>query len=84
MNRDEASGWLVQTLLDKLRADPYPSTTQMQIIEEVIPQAMVPDYLEVLMDKVAGDNMPSIPMLRRIARIAETLPRAQPQRAQSR
>ena len=78
MNRDEAQGWLVQTLLDKLRADPYPSATQMQIIEEVIPRAMVPDYLEVLIDKVSEDNMPSIPMLKRIARVAGTLPRTEP------
>jgi hypothetical protein len=78
MNRDEAQGWLVQTLLEKLRADPYPSATQMQIIEEVIPRAMVPDYLEVLIDKVSEDNMPSIPMLKRIARVAGTLPRTEP------
>ena len=33
--RDEAQGWLVQTLLDKIRSDPYPSATQMALIEKV-------------------------------------------------
>jgi hypothetical protein len=84
MNRDEAQGWLVQVLLDKVRNDPYPSTTQLQIIEEALPQQMVPDYLQVLMEKAAADEFPSIPLLRRIGRVAETLPKAQQQRQQRR
>ena len=80
MNRDEAQGWLVQVLLDKVRNDPYPSATQLQIIEEALPQQMVPDYLQVLMEKAAADEFPSIPLLRRIGRVAETLPKAQQQR----
>jgi hypothetical protein len=80
MNRDEAQGWLVEVLLDKVRNDPYPSATQLQIIEEALPQQMVPDYLEVLMEKAAQDEFPSIPLLRRISRVAETLPRAARQR----
>jgi hypothetical protein len=73
--RDEAQGWLVQALLDKIRSDPYPSATQMALIEKVIPREMVADYVEVLIEKVAQDDWPSIPMLQRIARIADTLPR---------
>jgi hypothetical protein len=80
MNRDEAQGWLVQVLLDKVRNDPYPSATQLQIIEEALPQQMVPDYLQVLMEKAAADEFPSIPLLRRIGRVAETLPKARQQR----
>ena len=79
MNRDEAQGWLVQVLLEKVRNDPYPSATQLQIIEEALPQQMVPDYLQVLMEKAAKDEFPSIPMLRRIGRVAETLPKARQQ-----
>jgi hypothetical protein len=75
MNRDEAQGWIVQMLLDKVREDPYPSATQLTIIEQVIPREMVPDYLDVLISQLADDNFPSIPMLRRVARIADTLPR---------
>jgi hypothetical protein len=75
MTREEAQGWLVQILLDKVREDKYPSTTQMDTIEQIIPQPMIPDYLEVLMEKAAEDTIPSIPMLRRIQRVAESLPR---------
>ena len=75
MTRDEAQGWFVQLLLDKVREDHYPSTTHLNLIEEVIPQAMIPDYLEVLMDKAAEDTIPSVPMLQRIQRVAGSLPR---------
>ena len=73
MTRDEARGWLVNTLLDKVRSDPYPSATQLDIIEEVIPKAMIPDYLEVLIEKTTQDQWPSIPMLRRISRVAASI-----------
>jgi hypothetical protein len=74
MTRDEAQGWMVEMLLDKVREDPYPSATQLSIIEEVIPQAMIPEYLDVLIDKAGQDDFPSIPMLRRISRVASSLP----------
>ena len=80
MTRDEARGWFIQLLLEKVRDDPYPSATQLALIEESIPPEMLSDYLEVLMDKVAQDTVPSIPMLRRIQRVAESLPRYEPQR----
>ena len=74
MTRDEAQGWLVEMLLEKVRNDPYPSSTQLSIIEEVIPRELVPDYLDVLIDKAGQDDFPSIPMLRRISRVASSLP----------
>jgi hypothetical protein len=72
--REEAQGWMVQMLLDKIRNDRYPSATQMSIVEESLPREMIPDYLEVLIEKAAQDNLPSIPLLRRISRIAAMLP----------
>ena len=78
MTRDEARGWFVQLLLDKIRADRYPSATHMALIEESIPREMIEDYLEILVDKVADDSWPSVPMLRRIQRVAESLPRIEP------
>jgi hypothetical protein len=80
MTRDEANGWLVEMLLDKIRDDPYPSATQMSIIEQVIPRPLIPDYLDVLIDKAAHDDFPSIPMLRRISRVAASLPVAERRR----
>jgi hypothetical protein len=80
MTRDEAHGWLVKVLLEKIRNDRYPSATQMTIVETVLPRAMVPDYLEVLMEKAAEDSVPSIPMLQRIRRVADSLPATEPRR----
>src|SRR3954447_10512145 len=76
MNRDEARAWYVQMLLDKIREDPYPSATQMTMIEDAIAQTpqLIPDYLDVLIDKCANDRFPSIPMLQRIQRVAELIP----------
>jgi hypothetical protein len=74
MNRDEAQGRLVQMLMDKVRSDPYPSATHMTIIEESIPREQLGDYIELLVQKAAQDNYPSIPMLRRISRIAASMP----------
>jgi tagatose-1,6-bisphosphate aldolase non-catalytic subunit AgaZ/GatZ len=80
MTRDEARGWFIQMLLEKVREDPYPSTTQLALIEQSIPREMISDYLEVLMEKVAQDTVPSIPMLQRIQRVADSLPRYEQQR----
>jgi hypothetical protein len=74
MTRREAEAWLANALMDKVRNDRYPSATQLSIIEEVIPREMVPDYLEILIDKVSEDSVPSIPMLQRISRVAGSLP----------
>jgi hypothetical protein len=76
MTRDEANAWLAQLLMDKIREDAYPSATQMAMVEEVLPREMVPEYLEILMERVERDNIPSIPLLQRIMRVAATLPRA--------
>jgi hypothetical protein len=76
MTRDEAQGWLAKVLMEKVRNDNYPSATQLAIIEEVLPRDLVPDYLEVLMEKAAQDTVPSIPLLQRISRVAGTLPSA--------
>jgi hypothetical protein len=74
MTRDEARAQIVETLMDKIRADRFPSATQMAILEEILPRDMVSDYLDVLLDKIADDTVPSIPMLRRIQRVADRLP----------
>jgi hypothetical protein len=60
--------------MENVRGDHYPSATQMELLEEIIPQPLVPDYLDILLDKVAADSIPSIPMLVRIRRVVDTLP----------
>jgi len=74
MNREEARAQIADMLMQNVRGDRYPSATQMAILEEILPRDMIPDYLDVLLDKVAEDTIPSIPMLRRIQRVADQLP----------
>jgi hypothetical protein len=74
VNREDAQGWFVQLLMDRVREDPYPSALQLDMIEDTIPDEMVGDYLEILMEKCAGDRWPSVTMLRRIQRVASDLP----------
>jgi hypothetical protein len=64
---------LVRFLLRRVRADRYPSTTQLDLIEEIIPWHMLDEYLRLLVDKVDDDHYPSIPLLCRIARVIDCL-----------
>ena len=54
MTRDEANAVFVQMLLDKVRADKYPSSTQMDLIEQSIPPRMIPDYLDIISSAFEG------------------------------
>jgi hypothetical protein len=73
-SRMEAQAAFTRILLDHVREDDYPSVTQMTLIEESIPLDMVDEYLEILFEKVQNTRHPSIPMMRRIQRVAEALP----------
>ena len=49
----------------------------MSMVEEALestPQ-LIPLYMEALLEKVAEERFPSIPMLQRIQSVAEMLPR---------
>ena len=74
MRRDEVRIWFVGFLLRKVRADTYPSTTDLDLIETVIPCHMLDEYVEVLIDKLDDDRYPSLSLLRRIKRMIECLP----------
>lgn len=86
ITHDEARAWFTRFLLRRVRRDDYPSTTQLDLIEKSIPREMLPQYLRVLVDKVAHDMFPSIPLLRRIQRLIGHLPssghRPRPHRAE--
>jgi hypothetical protein len=75
VSRMEAEAAFSRLLLEHVREDTYPSVTQMTLIEESIPLEMVDEYLEILLTKVQNTRNPSIPMMRRIQRVAEALPR---------
>ena len=76
MTRDEANAWYISTLLDHISEDPYPSVTQMAMVEAALQQTpqLIPQYLEVLMEKVGNDRFPSTDMLKRIASMTEAMP----------
>ena len=74
ITRDDAQAWFTQFLLRRVRRDDYPSTTQLDLIEKSIPPEMLAQYLRVLVDKVAHDRYPSVPLLRRIQHLIKRLP----------
>jgi hypothetical protein len=65
----------VQVLLDRIRAEPYPSVAQMDLLEATVTSPdQLAEYLEALMEKVEGTRFPSLTMMRRIQRITARLP----------
>jgi len=77
MTSSEAQGMIAQVLLEKIENDRYPSVTQMDLVEKLLPPDQLDDYLGLLMDKAAQDTVPSIPLLHRILRVADSLPRTE-------
>ena len=74
MNRIESQAVLAGILLKRVRDDRYPSATEMDLIEQVIPPQLLPRYVEILLDKIAQENHPSIPMLHRLRRVINSIP----------
>jgi hypothetical protein len=74
MNRMESRAVLAGVLLKRVREDRYPSATDMDLIEQIIPPQLLPRYVELLLDKVAQDHRPSISMIHRLNRVANALP----------
>ena len=67
----DARPQLVQLLLGKVSEDTYPSTTMLDLIEEIVTQDDRPDYVEVLWEKVRDDNYPSLALMTRLRDQAE-------------
>jgi hypothetical protein len=61
---------LLKTLLSKVEQDPYPSSTTMNLIEELLTPDEVPSYARILLGKVADEQFPSVSMLGRIRDLA--------------
>ena len=72
-DRQEAQTALSRLLLERVRHDTHPSATHMALLEQTMPPELAREYLNVLLEKVLSDRSPSVPMLRRIQRIAATL-----------
>jgi len=74
LSREEVQTALAQVLLAKVRQDNYPSTTEMDMLEEIIPPDLVRDYVNVLLEKTLASRWPSISILRRLQRVTARLP----------
>jgi hypothetical protein len=74
MNRIESQAVLAGLLLKRVRDDKYPSATEMDLIEQILPPQLLPRYAEVLLDKVAQENHPSIPLIQRLQSVINRLP----------
>jgi hypothetical protein len=61
---------LLEALMDKVREDPYPSTTMLDTIEELLTPDDVDDYTDILLSKIEDDRFPSIPMISRLRELA--------------
>jgi hypothetical protein len=71
MNNVESRAAFLQILIESVRQARHPSATHMAMIEQALPPQLIPDYVEILLEKVADDPNPSIPMLQRIARLLD-------------
>ena len=63
---DLARGALMQTLLEHIQDDPYPSSTMMDLVEELLTEEEVPAYVLLLQDKIRQDRFPSVSMMNRL------------------
>jgi hypothetical protein len=68
-DKQEAQVALARLLMDKIRTDKYPSSTQMNLLEQMIPRALASEYFDVLLEKVAADQWPSVSLLARMSRL---------------
>lgn len=57
---------MLEALLQKVQEDQYPSSTTLDMIEELLTPDDVPVYVELLLSRVRDERFPSIPMLARI------------------
>jgi hypothetical protein len=73
VSREQAQTAISRILLEKIRKDRYPSSTQMTMLEQTIPPSLYREYLNVLLEKVLSENRPSVTMLGRLQRFASRL-----------
>jgi hypothetical protein len=68
-DKQEAQVALARLLIDKIRTDKYPSSTQMDLLEQMIPRPLASEYFDALLEKVAMDQWPSVSLLARMSRL---------------
>ena len=59
-----------EVLLERIRRDMYPSTTQMDMFEEVAPPRQLGAYVAHLLERIESETYPSTSMMQRVQAIA--------------
>lgn len=54
-------------LLEKIEADRFPSSTMMDMAEQMLGPDELPAYAGILLDKVRDTRFPSVDMLKRVS-----------------
>jgi len=57
---------MLGALLQKLEGEQYPSSTMLDMIEEMLTPDDVPVYAEALLSRIRSDRFPSVPMMARL------------------
>jgi hypothetical protein len=55
-----------ELLLDRIRADRYPSITYMDMLEEIATPRVMVEYTLHLFEPIESETHPSLPMMRRV------------------
>jgi hypothetical protein len=69
VSTDDARAELVATLMQKVRDDPYPSSTMLDLVESLLTPEEQPTYVVLLQDRIRSERYPSIPLLNRLTRL---------------
>lgn len=59
-----------EVLLDRIRGDQYPSTTQMSMLEATASDRVLAEYILHLMERIENEQYPSVSMMRRVQGLA--------------
>jgi hypothetical protein len=62
---------LARVLLERVREENYPSSTQMDLLEQIIPPDLVREYVNILLEKTLTSRWPSISIVRRLLRMMQ-------------
>jgi hypothetical protein len=55
-----------ELLLDRIRADRYPSVMHMNMLEEIATPRVLAEYTLHLFERIEADTYPSVPMMQRL------------------
>jgi hypothetical protein len=60
---------VLAVLLEKIEADPFPSTTHLDLAEDLLTPETTPIYVQLLLDKIRRDPFPSMDHMMRVVSV---------------